>query len=1043
LQLKKCLYIALLFAGIFLFSEKVFSNNPKKHSLDPNKSLTQYIHKVWTTGNQFLQNSINTITQAEDGLLVIGTSNGLLKFDGINFSAVNLGLGENKSPIIVSVVLKAKDNSLWIGTNKGIVQLKNWQPVDFSRTKGFIIRDVISICEGNDGTIWIGTNNFGILKYSNKEFSVFEPDRLLFGSVIFCMSTDKQNNLWVGTNGAGLFKINNNKVTRFTTADGLSNNVIKSLLIDEDNNIWIGTNGTGLNLLKSGKITKYDKKDGLTNEVISDLLKDSRNTLWIGTEGGGLNRFVNGKFSSYSFKDGLPNDIVNTVYEDNEGNLWIGTRVGYLNQLKNSFLTVFTSREGLTNNFTRSITEGKNGVIWIGTNGNGVNKLVDGKIYVYDSKVGLPNYVVRSVTEDSKGNLWVGTYGGGLSKLVNGKFINYDSKNGFPNDIVMAITEAKDHSLWCATGAGVVIMKNKKFSKISTLDGLSHNYARCIVQDKKGDMWIGTSRGINVISNKKIHILESPDTLVNKVILTIYEDRLGYKWIGTYDEGMYRYKDGKFTRFRREQGMPDEVIYKIFEDQKGNMWMSSNLGIFGIKKEKLDNYADGKLSSLSELDYIMLNDLMGIECNGGSQPAGCLTKEGKMWFPTMIGAVLLDPAQINTQDNPPKALITGVVADNKGMDLTKKIILAPGTERIEFHYTALNYYSAENLTFKYKLEPFDKDWVYAGNRRIAYYTNLPYGNYKFKVIASNGYHLWSNEPVEFDVYVAPHFYETFWFYALAVITLFLIVFGGFQWRLKELRKRERELIRMVNDRTKELKESEERLRTLNKNKDKFFSQISHDLKSVFMSLSGFSDILVNDLKNLTIDDIFKFTKNINDSVKYLYNLMNNLLDWSRVQLGKIDYKPSPIDLKDAIAKVIHVLQSNAELKGISIKNSVPNNCIVYADEIMFYSIMNNLITNSIKFSKRGGQIDIYSSRQDDYYNISVKDRGIGIENNLLEKVFKIEEVQSLPGTENEKGTGLGLILCKDFVMKNKGEIRIKSEVGTGTTVTFTLPGLRV
>ena len=1043
LHIKKFLYIVILLTGFFSFFNKVFPDNPRKHSLDPNKSLTQYIHKVWTTGNQFIQNSINAIAQSEEGLLVLGTSHGLLKFDGIKFSSIDIGMASVKTRINISSIIKAKDNSLWIGTNKGVVHLKNWKPENFTNTKGYVAEDVISLCEDNNGTIWIGTNNFGVKKYSNKEFSPFIPHISLDRAVIHCLAVDKDNSLWIGTNGSGLFKIKGNQTTQYLTKDGLSNNVIKSICVDNENSIWIGTNGSGLNLIKSGKITKFDTEDGLNNEAISSIIQDSRNTIWIGTDGGGLNRYINGKFSSFTFKDGLPNDIVNTVYEDNEGNLWMGTRVGYLNQLKNSFLTVFTSREGLGNNFTRSICEGKNGAIWVGTNSNAVNKIVNGKVYTYDCKQGLPKNVIRSVYEDSKGTLWVGTYGGGLNKLENGRFKSYNTKNGFLNDIVMSIIETKDKALWIGTGVGIAILKDNKFSSIKVTDGLSHAFTRVMIQDKKGDIWIGNSRGVNIYSDNKISVLESPDTLSQKVVLSLYEDSDGAKWIGTYDHGLYRYKNGKFTRFGKDQGMIDEVIYQILEDRKGNFWLSSNLGIFGIKKEKLDNYADGKITSLSEVDYILLNDLMGIECNGGSQPAGCITKQGKMWFPTMIGAAFLDPDLINVQDNPPKSFVTGVFTEDGWKDFTKEIDLSPGSERIEFHYTALNYYSAENITFQYKLEPFDKEWVYAGNRRVAYYTNVPSGHYKFKVIASNGYHIWGNEPVVLGLYVKPHFYETIWFFALAVIILFLVIFGGFKWRVSELEKREKELLRLVNDRTKELRESEERLRTLNKNKDKFFSQISHDLKSVFMSLTGFSDILVNDLKKLSIEDIFKFTKNINDSVRYLYNLMNNLLDWSRVQLGKMEYKPVPIDLNDAVTKSIHVIQVNAEIKGIKIVNSIPKNAIVYGDEVMFYSVMNNLIGNSIKFTNQGGEIDIYSKRNNDYYEISVKDNGVGIGSNLLEKIFKIEEIQSMAGTDNEKGTGLGLILCKDFVMKNKGEIWIESSGKNGTTITFTLPGLKI
>jgi len=266
-----------------------------------------------------------------------------------------------------------------------------------------------------------------------------------------------------------------------------------------------------------------------------------------------------------------------------------------------------------------------------------------------------------------------------------------------------------------------------------------------------------------------------------------------------------------------------------------------------------------------------------------------------------------------------------------------------------------------------------------------------------------------------------------------------VVFLIIKIKLREHRKREQELVRLVNEKTIELRESENRLRELNKNKDYFFSHISHDLKGVFMSLMGFSDVLVNDLRKLSMDDIYKFAKNINDSIRYLFQLMNNLLDWSRVQLGKVDYKPHKVNLYESISKVIYIQKPNAEKKRIKIINDVNSSDFVLVDDNMFYSVMNNILNNAIKFSKIESDIEISSSRKDNYYEIKVKDYGIGIESDNLDRLFKIDKVFSKSGTNGEGGTGLGLILCKDLISKNKGEIKIDSAPNKGTTVYILLP----
>ncbi len=347
--------ILLFILALFLFSGFEITDYPRKRSLDPKKLITQYTHKVWATNIRFAQNSINVIKQSSDGFLVLGTNNGLLRFDGINFSKVDLGFGKIKSNIVVSAILNTKE-AIWVGTSKGLVKLVNWKPVHLNDSSGNAAKDIFSLCEGPDGVIWIGTNLSGIVRYSNGKFSDLSWIPQIKTGVIYSIAVDKENNLWAGTNGAGLFKISGNSYKQYTVSDGLVNNVVHSVMVDDNNNTWIGTNA-GIQVFKKDKMTSFTRSEGLTTDVISTIMQDSRKTIWIGTNGGGLNKFHDGKFTSFTYKDGLPNDIINSIFEDNEGNLWVGTRVGFLNQLKNSFSTIYTVREGISNNFIRSITE--------------------------------------------------------------------------------------------------------------------------------------------------------------------------------------------------------------------------------------------------------------------------------------------------------------------------------------------------------------------------------------------------------------------------------------------------------------------------------------------------------------------------------------------------------------------------------------------------------------------------------------------------------------------------------------------------------------
>ena len=1039
------LRINLLIIILILFNTGIaLSQNPKKYALDPSKQISDYSFKIWRPDNHFIQNQISAITQTEDGLLIVGTSNGLFRFDGTNFFNIELGIEDITQNIVINTLLRVKNNLIWVGTSHGIVLLKDLKPVKYEEVKGVTDCDILSICQINDSTVWFGTNNSGLIKYSNGKFSFFYSKiDYLKNVTVFSLSVDSKNNLWVATHGCGVLKIgedNENDIVQFTEKNGLVSNRVFSVYVDANDTVYIGYITGKMDIMYNEKL--IINRNISLDYSIRALMKDSWNSLWIATMGNGLKKIANGKISSFSLIDGLPNDDVLAFFEDHEGSLWVGTKAGYLVQFRNTFMNIITPKNGLANSYTISICEGKNEVIWVSTSANNINKIQKNKISAFSSKNGLPNSTIHCLHEDKNGTLWVGTGDKGLYKLENNRFIPYKKEL---LGSIRAFLETKDSSLYISCGANVFIIKGDEISELTPLNKSTVNLIRTMLQDKKGNLWIGGSYGINIYSNDQNKPIQFFDTLSNKIILSLYEDKDETIWIGTYAYGLFRYKDGKFTRFSKEEGLLDNVIYSIFEDKNSNLWMSTNFGIFSIKKEYLDDYADGKINTINKSNYILVSELLGIECNGGSQPSGCIAKSGNLWFPSVIGVIQIDPEAINIDEKPPKPIITGISTDGKWEDLYTPISLPRNTERIEFHFTAPTYHSSENIKFKYKLESFDKDWVDAGSQKIAYYTNIPSGSYEFKVTASNGFKLWSDGYATINLYKEAYFYETIWFYMIILILILFIIYVSFKLRLQYLTNQKNYLAKLVDEKTKELKESEERLKILNQNKDTFFTHISHDLKNVLMSLKGYSTILINDISTLSKEEITKFSININKSVIYLYNLTNNLLNWSKIQLGggKDKYNPIPIDIWELVENALFSVKINAETKNITTTNLVKKNSIAFADEMMVSSILNNLIGNSIKFTRQGGQIKVLLSNIDDYYKITVSDNGVGMDPDTLNNIFKIESVNPRPGTDHERGTGLGLILCKDFCRKNKGDIWVESLYGEGTSIHFTLPKLKL
>jgi len=287
-------------------------------------------------------------------------------------------------------------------------------------------------------------------------------------------------------------------------------------------------------------------------------------------------------------------------------------------------------------------------------------------------------------------------------------------------------------------------------------------------------------------------------------VFSLFQDSLGNMWFGTNGGGLSMYRSGKFITFTIRDGLPDNVIYHILEDRNQNLWMSSNKGIFSLGIKELDDFASGKVETLNPDIYDLTDGMRTLECNGGSSPAGCFSRDGKVWFPTLKGAVMIDPEKLSKSEKPPPIKIEDVIADNARVLLSQKITLLPGTRRIEFHYAALTFIAPDKVRFKFKLEGFEKEWIDAGPRRTAYYTGIPPGHYSFGVKACSSQGVWNDEGDSFKFYLKPYFYQTALFYILCGLFITGVIAGGYRYRVKQMKAREKRLTLLVEKRTKEL-----------------------------------------------------------------------------------------------------------------------------------------------------------------------------------------------------------------------------------------------
>ena len=747
-------------------------------ALDPTRDLSQFNRQVWLTENGLPQNTVHSITQAKNGYLWIATEEGLARFDGIRFTVFDKQNTPELRSNDIRVLLEDRRGALWIGTADGLVRLLDSKFTAFTTRDGLPSNVIDALCEDPDDSLWVLTAA-GIVRFSD---SVFTTRWEFPKNGVKALFADREGALWIGSSD-GLARYKNGAVVKYTVQDGLANNGVVSIDQDKDGRLWIGT-ANGLSQLEGNRFLSYTTRDGLPNNRIISLAVDREGRVWIGTAGG-LSRFSDKHFSNFRLGEGLANEIILAIFEDHEGSLWIGTESGGLNLLKDKKFTTYTSKEGLGSDLVKSIYEDLKGNIWIGSNGGGLSLLKDGKVTTYTTANGLSSNVVLALFGDGEGNLWVGTPDG-LNRFRDGKFKTFTSADGLANDFVRSIYADHSGSLWIGTRGGLTRLRGERFDIYTTADGLPNDFVGTIYEDGQGNIWIGTLGGLSKFKGDKLTTYTTRDGLSSDVVISLHEDSDGALWIGTSGGGLNRLKQGKFAGYTTRNGLPDDVVYSILEDHQNSLWLSSNKGIFRLNKKELNDFANGTVGSITPVLYGPADGMITRECSGGGHPAGWRSADGKLWFSTIKGVAMIDPEKIRLNDKPPPVAIEEIRVDNELIAPSQTIELSPGKSRLDFYYTALSFVAPEKVRFKYRLEGFDSDWVDGGTRRVAYYTNLRPGRYKFRVIASNNDGVWSPTGATFDLYLKPHFYQTYWFYAFGILILGIFVWQLYRFRLKRV-----------------------------------------------------------------------------------------------------------------------------------------------------------------------------------------------------------------------------------------------------------------
>jgi len=721
--------------------------------VDPGLALEQHVVRTWNVDNGLPQGTVYALAQTAEGYVWAATQEGFVRFDGTEFVVYDkAGTPEIRSNMPLAL-LAARDGSLYAATNGGgLVHVDGRRVRTYGVADGLPSDAVTALHQSGDGTIWIGTTNGVARRGADGRFvTVAGPDRLPHASVT-ALAEDWSGQIWIGTvQGIATWK---DGQTLRHERDGFPTAQILALHVSRDGSMWIGTQGAGAVRYRAGKFRAYTTEDGLPSMNIGAVFEDRYGTVWIGTLDRGAGRFRNDRFDFASDALGIGNGAISSFLEDREGNLWIGSAHGLTRVAEGSVIS-YTTAEGLRGNKVRTVHADRDGTLWIGT-GGGVQTL-DGRYVSKDH--GLSSNMVLSAWSGRDGSLWVGTFDRGLHRVVDGRTVVYDTANGLRSNVVLAIYEDRGGTVWVGTARGLQRIVNGRVVRETIRT--SGEAVGTIYEDREGAIWAGTQDGgLNRIAGGNVTSFTTRNGLSSDFVLSLHQDSSGTLWAGTAGGGLNRYKDGHWKAVTTRDGLYDDSVFAILEDNHGFFWMSCNKGIFRVARQQLDDFAQGLQPNVRSVAYGKADGMRNRECNGGTQPVAWKTTDGKLWFATVQGVAMVDPDRAHAAAAPPVAF-TDLMIDRQSVDPSTPGPLKPGTKGIEFHYAGIHFNAPEKVHYQYKLEGFDQNWVDAGGRRMASYTNLRPGTYRFHVRAASADGPWSTATT--TIRQRAFFYQTPWF----------------------------------------------------------------------------------------------------------------------------------------------------------------------------------------------------------------------------------------------------------------------------------------
>lgn len=1037
------------------------------------------------------------------GFIWIGTVSGLNRFDGTNLKIFRNIPSDTTSlaDSEINSVHEGPEGKIWVGTYAGVniydPETEKFQRESWRTYRKYSLPDglIVDIQKDAGENYWFIHSSQGLFRHAGQSNETLHLEHLeadttsIASNQILAMEKDPSGNYWMIHKSGVLEMMDGNtlkivyrnfELQRKYRGESLSYN----LTVDSDGDVWVYASNSNkgvyyLSTSSKSRLTPINRSSAplrLNSDIIGGIVQDNKGLLWIATDHGGINLLDKKKgVIRYILHDPddektLSQSSVRSLYKDQEGFIWAGSFKRGVNYFHENVIRFQLFRHysldpgSLPFNDANCFAEDEKGNLWIGTNGGGLiyydrasEKFTR---YQHDPKNenSLSNNVIVSMCYDRKKNLWVGTYFGGLNKFDGKTFIRYRHNPGDPgsigDDSVWEIFEDTQSNLWIGTlnsGVDLYNYNTNSFShyRVGDANSVHSTYVPVISGDKQGNIWIGTGYGIDLYDRQTgrfIHYLndgKNRENLVNNSIYSILEDSRGIIWIGT-KEGLNAYDrdTNSFKSYREQDGLPHHSVLTLLEDEHGNLWLSTPNGISNLILTR------GKGREIISLEFKNHDEADGLQGKQFNEGAAFKTSRGELIFGGANGFNLFRPDDIIVNQSKPRIILSDFQVFNKSVQVgelingkvlltksileTKEITLDYSENVFSLEFTALSFFQPQKSMYRYALEGFNKAWTTTdGSQRKVTYTNLDPGEYTFIVKASNNDGVWNEDGLRLKINILPPFWKT----KTAFVLYVFLIFGALLLSRRLILERERMKYRIEKER-----QEANHLHELDMMKIKFFTNVSHEFRT---PLSLIITPLEKILKNAPSDQKSQFLL-IYRNARRLLNLVNQLLDFRRIEVQEVKLNPWEGDIVHFIEETSHSFSDMSEKKNITFSvHSDVDHLETTFDKDKLEKILFNLLSNAFKFTPEGGTIDVSVRRLREgdthWLEIRVKDTGIGIPVEKQDKIFERFFQHDLPKSMVNQGSGIGLSITSEFVKAHEGRIVVESEPGKGSCFVVLLP----